>query len=186
MKTVSYQDFGAALIDGAVSLARIESTAATIAGDTVEAGPIGVAPGDAATVMAKGTLGAPVAKAATPADDGARRFVVTIPVELNLTVKVAGTLHRFESSVLVRLHLAVRTAVDPLALVIDIAPPETFDMEVQVRSSGMAAKVLGRLGNVDGKIRKEVVRFINERLATPEAQAIRVIDIDPLIEAVWS
>ena len=186
MKIVSYQDFGAALIDSAVSLARIESTAAAIAGETVDAGPIGVGPGDAATVMAKGTLGAPVAKAAAPAEDGARRFIVTIPVELALTVKVAGTLHRFESSVLVRLHLTVRTAVDPIALVIDIAPPEPFDMEVQVRSSGVAAKVLGRLGNVDGKIRKEVVNVINERLAAPEAKGVTTIDIDPLIEAVWS
>lgn len=182
---MSYQDFGAALIDEAVSIARIESTAATVAGDKVEAGPIGVGPGDAATVMAKGTLGAPSAKAAAPAEDGSRRFVVTIPVELNLTVKVAGTVHRFESSILVRLHLTVRTAIEPIALLIDIAPPEPFDMEVQVRSSGVAAKVLGRLGNVDGKIRKEVVNVINQRLSTPEAKAVTTIDIDPLIEAVW-
>lgn len=182
---VSYQDFGAAFIDEAVSLARIEEAVTAVAGDAVEVGPIGVGPGDAASVIAKGSIGACSAKAATPEADGTRRFVVSIPVELHLSVKVAGTVHRFESSIVVRLHLAARTAVNPLALVIDITPPEVFDMEVTLRSSGMAAKVLGRLGNVDGKIRKEVVGFITDRLHAPDAQAATVIEIAQHIEAVW-
>jgi hypothetical protein len=185
VETVSYQDFGAAFIDEAVSLARIERAVAGVAGDSVEVGPIGVGPGDAATVVAKGSIGGPTARAANPAADGTRRFVVSIPVELHLSVKVAGTVHRFEASVVARLHLAARTAVNPLALVIDITPPQVFDMEVAVRSSGMAAKVLGRLGNVDGKIRKEVVAFITDRLNAPDAKAATVIDIASHIEAVW-
>lgn len=185
MEIVSYQDFGAAFIDEAVSLARIEQAVTGIAGDRVEVGPIGVGPGDAATVMAKGDIGEVKAKAATPEADGTRRFVVSIPVELRLSVRVAGTVHRFEASVVARLHLAARTAVQPLALVVDITPPELFDMEVAVRSSGVAAKVLGRLGNVDGKIRKEVVGFITERLNAPDARAATVIDIATHIEAVW-
>jgi hypothetical protein len=111
---------------------------------------------------------------------------VAIPVELQLSVKVAGTLHRFEASIVARLHLTVRTAVDPLALVIDIAPPEVFDMEVDVRSSGITAKVLGRLGNIDGKIRKEVVGFISERLHSTDARAATMIEIAPHIDAVWT
>lgn len=185
METVSYQDFGAAFIDEAVSLARIEEAVSAVAGDSVDVGPIGVGPGDAASVVAKGSIGACSAKTATPEADGTRRFVVSIPVELKLSVKVAGTVHRFESSIVVRLHLAARTAINPLALVIDITPPEVFDMEVQVRSSGMAAKVLGRLGNVDGKIRKEVVGVITEALESPAAKAATVIDIGSHIEAVW-
>lgn len=182
---VSYQDFGAAFIDEAVSLARIEEAVTTVAGDQVAVGPIGVGPGDAASVIAKGTIGRCSAKPAAPEADGTRKFVVSIPVELHLSVKVAGTVHRFESSIIVRLHLAARTAVNPLALVIDIPPPQVFDMEVTVRSSGMAAKVLGRLGNVDGKIRKEVVGFITGRLNAPDAKAATVIDIASHIEAVW-
>lgn len=182
---VSYQDFGAAFVDEAVSLARIEQAVTAVAGDRVEVGPIGVGPGDAASVVAKGTVGMATAKAAQPDADGTRRFVVSIPVELHLSVKVAGTVHRFEASVVARLRLAARTARDPLALVIDITPPEVFDMEVTVRSSGMAARVLGRLGNVDGKIRKEVVGFITERLNAPDAKAATVIDIATHIEAVW-
>ncbi|MDP1794763.1 MAG: hypothetical protein Q8K63_11585 [Acidimicrobiales bacterium] len=185
MEMVSYQDFGAAFIDEAVSLGRIEQAVTAVAGDNIEVGPIGVGPGDAASVIAKGSVGAAKAKAAAPEADGTRRFVVSIPVELRLSVKVAGTLHKFEASIVVRLHLAARTAVDPLALVIDITPPQVFDMEVTVRSTGMAARVLGRLGNVDGKIRKEVVGFITERLNAPDAKAATVIDIATHIEAVW-
>jgi hypothetical protein len=181
----SYQDFGAAFIDVAITPARLEEAVAAIAGPSVEVGPMGVGPGDAASVVAHGTIGAPTAKTSASDPDGTRRFVVAIPVELKLTVRVAGTTHRFGASVVARLHLAVRTAVIPLALVIDIAPPQVFDLEVDVRASGVAAKVLGRLGNVDNKIRKEVVNFIAGRLESDAARAATVIDISRQIDSVW-
>jgi hypothetical protein len=164
VEIVSYQDFGATLIDEVVTPARIEHAVDEVAGDHVEVGPLGVGPGDAASVVAKGTIEASSARAVDAEADGTRRFVVTIPVELRLSVKVAGTLHRFESSVQVHLQLAVRTAANPLSLVIDIAAPRPSDMDVDVRASGMTARVLGRLGNIDAKIRKEVVGFIGNRL----------------------
>ena len=185
MKTVSYQDFGPAFVDEAVTPARIETAVTTIAGSEIAVGPMGVGPGDAASVVAKGTIAAPTARQTAPQPDGARRFIVSIPVELKLSVKVAGTVHRFEATIVARLHLMVRTAVDPLSIVIDTAPPEVFDMEVEVRSSGITAKVLGRLGNIDAKIRKEVVRFISERLHAPDARAATMIEIGPHIDAVW-
>lgn len=180
----SYQDFGAQFVDNAVTTARIEEAVAAVAGEHVETGPIFVGPGDAASVMAKGRIGSPTARPALPDDDGTRRFVVSVPVELRLTVKVAGTVHRFESSVVARLGLAARTAT-PLAIVIDIAAPEPFDMEVDVRASGVVARMLGRLGNVDKKIREEVVRFVTERLHSDAARAATVIDITPHISKVW-
>ena len=154
------------------------------AGAGVAAGPLSVGAGDAASVMAKGDVGAPVARRASPDPDGTRRFVVSIPVELKLSVKVAGSVHRFEASIVARIRLAARTA-RPLGVLIDIAPPEVFDMEVDVRSSGIVAKVLGRLGNVDKKIREEIVRFITDRLATEVARRATVIDITPHIDKVW-
>jgi len=186
VEIVSYQDFGAAFVDELVTVARVEDAVAKVAGGDVEAGPIGVGPGDAATVMAKGSIGAPTAKPAAPGADGTRRFSVAIPVELHLTVKVAGSLHRFESSVVARLGLAVRTAANPLALQIDVEPPQVFDMEVEVRSTGIAAKVLGRLGNVDGKIRKEVVRFISEMIESDTAREATVIEIGSRVDEVWA
>jgi hypothetical protein len=185
IKIVSYQEFGAAFIDEAVSIGRIEAAVRTVAGERIDVGPMPVGPGDAATVVAKGELGAPTAKASLPDPDGTRRFVVAIPVDLHLSVKVAGTTHRFEATVLVRVRLTARTAVEPLALVIDIAPPEVYDLEVDVRASGIVARVLGRLGNVDAKIRKEVVAVVSERLNAPEAAAVKLIPIAEHIEAVW-
>jgi hypothetical protein len=185
VELVSYQDFGAALIDESVTAARIEHAVAEVAGDRVEVGPLPVGPGDAASVMAKGTIGRPTAAAGEPEADGTRRFTVTIPVELNLSVKVAGTLHRFESTVRVHLRLAVHAARDPLSLLIDITAPEPFDLEVDVRASGIVARVLGRLGNVDAKIRKEVVGFIAAQLDAPAAKAATVIDIGSTVEQMW-
>jgi hypothetical protein len=182
---VSYQDFGATLIDEVVTTPRIENAVAEVAGDHVEVGPLGVGPGDAASVVAKGTLGAPIVRPIDPEADGTRRFVVTIPVELHLSVKVAGTLHRFESSVQVHLHLAGRTAANPLSLVIDITPPDPGDMEVEVRASGVTARVLGRLGNIDAKIRKEVVSFIRARLEAPDARDAMIINIGDTVETMW-
>ena len=185
MELVSYQEFGAALINEAVTPGRIEHAVAEVAGDRVEVGPLHVGPGDAASVVAKGDIGAPTATAAPNDADGTRRFTVTIPVDLHLSVKVAGTLHRFEAAVRVPLHLGVRTAARPLALLIDIAPPAATEMDLDVRASGVAARVIGRLGNVDAKIRKEVVGFITQRLDSPEAKAATVIDIGDTIESIW-
>ena len=185
MELVSYQDFGAALIDEAVTSARIEHAVAEVAGNHVEVGPLLVGPGDAASVVAKGTIGAPTARPAAPETDGTRRFTVTIPVDLGLSVKVAGTTHRFASTIRVHLRLAVRTATNPVALVIDITPPEPFDLEVDVQASGVAARVIGRLGNVDAKVRKEVVAFIRERLEAPDARAATVVHIGDTVEAIW-
>jgi hypothetical protein len=182
---VSYQDFGAALIDEVVTPARIERAVADVAGGQVEVGPLGVGPGDAASVLAKGTIGTPAAHPVDPEANGTRRFLVTIPVELRLSVKVAGTLHRFESTVQVRLRLAVRTAAQPLSIVIDIAPPDPADMDVEVRASGMTARVLGRLGNIDAKIRKEVVGFIGNRLDAPDARAATIINVGDTVESIW-
>ncbi len=182
---MSYQDFGVAFVDETVTSARIEHAVAEVAGDQVDVGPIRVGPGDAASVVAKGTIARPTARSAAPEDDGTRRFTVTIPVELHLSVKVAGTLHRFESSVEVPLRLAVRTAARPLSLLIDIEAPAPADLEVEVRASGMAGRVLGRLGNVDAKIRKEVVNVINARIDSPQANAARVIDIGTVAESMW-
>jgi hypothetical protein len=185
VEIVSYQDFGPVFIDEMVTRARIEHAVAEVAGDRVEVGPIGVGPADAASVVAKGTIGAPTAQPLDPEADGTRRFKVDIPVELHLSVKVAGTLHRFESNVAVPLRLAVRTAAGPLSLIIDIPSPELDDLDVEVHASGVAARVLGRLGNVEAKIRKEVVAFISERLDSPEAMQARVIDIGTVAEAMW-
>lgn len=182
---MSYQDFGATLIDEVVTPARIETAVNEVAGDRVEVGPLGVGPGDAASVVAKGTIAAASARSTTPERDGTRRFVVDIPVELRLSVKVAGTLHRFEATVVVHLLLAVRTAARPLSLVIDIAPPDRSDMDVEVRASGMVGRVLGRLGNVDDKIRREVIGFIRARLDAADARAATVINIGDTVESLW-
>jgi hypothetical protein len=58
-------------------------------------------------------------------------------------------------------------------------------MEVDVRASGIVARVLGRLGNVDKKIREEVTRFVAERLHGDDARAATVIEIAPEIDKVW-
>jgi hypothetical protein len=49
----------------------------------------------------------------------------------------------------------------------------------------MVGRVLGRLGDVDGKIRREVVAFISERVESDEARAARVINIGDAVESVW-
>ena len=185
MDLVSYQDFGAALIDEAVTPARIEHAVAEVAGDRVEVGPLLVGPGDAASVIAKGTLGAPRARVATPESDGTRRFTVVIPADLHLSVKVAGTLHRFEATVRVPLQMSVRTAAQPLALVIDIAPLDASDLDVDVRASGMVGRVLGRLGNVDAKIRREVVAIVRARVESPAGREATIINIGDTVESMW-
>ncbi|HVE94911.1 MAG TPA: hypothetical protein VNB24_08335 [Acidimicrobiales bacterium] len=181
MEFVPYEDFGALLVETAVTADRVVSAVAALSGDEIAVGPMSVGPGGAASVVATGSLGRPEASIV---GEGPRRFDVAVPARIVLDVTVAGGVTRYEANLVAHLFLTVQTAA-PLALVIDIDPPRKRDIELEVRSSGWRAKVIGRLGDVDRKIREQVVVVISQRLETPAARSARVIDLSSKIDAVW-
>ena len=181
MDAVTYEEFGSRFVETAVTVERVMAAVAGLGGDRIDVGPMTVGPGGAASVVAHGTLSEPVA---VIVDERPRRFDVSIPAQLELDVTFAGSTSRFEAELVAHLFMTVQTVV-PLALHIDIAAPRKRDIELVVRSSGWRAKIIGRLGDVEMKIREQVVEVMNERINTDAARAACLIEFESRIDQLW-
>jgi len=182
MEQIPYAEFGPRFVDQAVTDERVAGAIAEIAGDTVEVGPLSAGPGGLARARARGRIGPPRVDA-----DRSREpitFAASLPVDLDLGVEVAGASHRYECKVGVHLSLALHTAV-PLAFVVDVAPVGMDDVTASVEATGVRARVLRRIGNLDEEVRRQVADFVNERVASEAAQRVRVIELLPLIDRAW-
>lgn len=181
MTAISYEQFGVNFVTMAVTDARLGEALAAVAGDVIEVGPLAVGPGHAATVDARGRVGAP----AVERHEGVPlSFRAVLPVELVLDVKVAGVNHHYDARLTVPLALTVQT-VEPITLVIDVARVSSRDIDVQLKATGMRAKVLSRLGNVEDEIKRQVARFVCEQVDSPAGERARRIEILPMIDRAW-
>lgn len=181
MTEISYEQFGVNFIDTAVTEERLAAALVAVAGDVIRVGPMAVGPGNAATVEAEGHIGAPEVerRAGVPL-----RFTATLPVTLSLDVKLAGVNHHYDARLAIPLALTIRTA-EPITLVIDVDRVSSRHVEVQLRADGMRARVLSRLGNVEDEIRRQVARFVRERVDGPAGEGARRIEILPMIDRAW-
>jgi hypothetical protein len=183
MEEISYEQFGVNFVTRVVTPGRVGATIARLAGREVHAGPMPAGPGGAASVTATGRIGEILPRIDFTSDRLA--FEATIPVELQLEVRVAGAAHRYRGRVDVPLRLGVR-AVDPVTLVIDVEPVQPDRVTVELSADGLRARVLQRLGNVDDEVRRAVVDIVNGRLASDEAAAARVLDILGYVDKAWT
>lgn len=174
---ISYEQFGVRFVSHAVTPERVASFIGNTAGDEFEMGPMSAGPGGIAGVKAVGRIGA--AEVARSPDD-LLKFVATLPIDLELEVKLAGARHRYRGDVRVPLRLTVRTA-EPLMLVIEVGPVAPADVDLQLRAAGAAAGMLQRMGDMDSEVRKQVARAVNERVSSDRARKGREIDIRALI-----
>lgn len=181
MTEISYEQFGVNFIDTAITEERLAAALVAVAGDVIRVGPMAVGPGNAATVDAEGRIGAPQVerRAGVPL-----RFTATLPVALSLDVKVAGVNHHYDARLAIPLALTIRTA-EPITLVIDVDRVSSRHVEVQLRADGMRARALSRLGNVEDEIRRQVARFVRERVDGPAGERARRIEILPMIDRAW-
>lgn len=180
MESLTYEAFGEAFLRAAVTPERIASAIKRIAGDTVTVGPLRAGPGGAASVVAKGELGEPVAEM-VPGDGLA--LAVRLPVRLRITARV-GAVGRFEAEGEVRLHISVRTQL-PVAIVIELGLVRPEHVEFSIEAKGVPSKVMGLAADVDGELRRRTAEYINSRIANPETAGLTHIDLLPLIERGW-
>jgi hypothetical protein len=178
MDYIPYEQFGVNFVSTAVTPDRVKSAVAEVAGDSFQIGPFSTGPAGVAVVTADARIGV-VEIEEVPGS--ILRFEATLPIDLNLEVRLAAVPHRYSGAVRVPLSLSVRT-VEPLSLVIEVEPVVAGDVTVDLRSEGMSAGMLQRVGNIDGEVRKHVVRVVNERLDSEAARASRRIDVAALID----
>ena len=181
MNPIEYSAFGEAFVYSAVTPERIVDAVTRIAGDVVELGPIKAGPGGAATVNARGRIGEP---AADEVGSAPLTYAVRLPVDVSLEVKV-GTVSRYDASGEIALGLKVHT-VEPLAIVIDVAPVRPDHIEFRIDAKGTRAKLLGRAGDVAGELRRHTADYVNSRISDPSTIRFTRIQLLPLIEKVWA
>jgi hypothetical protein len=172
----SFERFGRAFIDTAVTEERVESGVGSLAGKQIAFGPTGVGPAKLIKVTATGMVGRPIAtRIATPGAAPAS-FALDVPIQLNLTVDLGLDKSRFAADVVVHLRPTARPAA-PLAIFFDVPPITADDVDVTVAPDGVGASVLQSLARVDREIAKAVARYVVGELAKPEAVASRTVDL---------
>jgi hypothetical protein len=179
---MSYEQFGRAFVETAVTEERVSRSLKEVAGDDLTIGPIKAGPADLAVVHAVGAVGDVVARR-VPGERVA--FVVEIPLRLEVDVNLAERHHRFSAVLTLPLLLSVRPEA-PLRLVIDVVPPRSREVRVTVEPRGLQAMVVGKAGNIEAQICQHAARYVRERLADPLARQKMVIDLAPLVERAWT
>lgn len=175
----SYEEFGLAFFQRAVSVDRIKTGVSGLTGKPIEFGPIGAGPARIAKVTANGRIGEPAVSRVSQTEP--LRFLLHIPVDLQFVVSLPATDHRFQADVTVELRLTARAA-PPLRVVIDIDPPDKQDVSVDLRSDGITGTVLRMVAGIDGELRKFLVRYIRQEIVKPHIRAARDVDLVPYVD----
>jgi hypothetical protein len=178
---LSYAEFGEAFVHAAVTPERICAVIHGITGEAVRVGPMSAGPGGVATANAVGHIAEP-SVAVTGHDPLA--YAVTLPAKLDVDVTAAGTRHHFDVEATIRITFTVRL-VPPLSLCIAPDSPTYENVEVVVHPKGIQARVLARSGVVEREMRKNIARYVRQRLDT-EVAAFSTIDLMQLMHGVAS
>lgn len=176
---LSYAEFGEAFVREAVTPERISDVIHGITGEAVRVGPMNAGPGGVATANAVGHIGEP---SVLVTSNDPLSYQVSLPAELDVDVTAAGTKHHFDVEATVRVAFTVVLA-PPLSLCIVPESPTYRDVDVVIHPKGIQARVLARSGIVEREMRKNIARYVRERITT-EVSAFSVVDLLPLMGAV--
>ncbi len=179
MTQLTYAEFGEAFVREAVTPERISAVIRGITDEAISVGPIEAGPGGVATANAVGRIGEPAVE--TTGHDPLS-YQVTLPAQLEVDVTAAGTKHHFDVDATIRVSLTVALAL-PLSICIVPASPTYRDVDVDIHPRGLQARVLARSGIVEREMRKNIARYVRERIAS-EVAAFSVVDLLPLMSAV--
>lgn len=180
---IRYGQLGRNFVYSVVTPERVAATIAHVAGQAVDVGPMRAGPGDAATVTATGTIGGIEARVTSRYEP--LELEASIPIELSLHVRVAGTQHRYRGRVVVPLRLRV-VATEPVVLTIDIAEVLPREIDVTLEAGGLPGRLLRRVGNIDTEVRRTVATVVNDRLSSPDGMAARRIDVLEEVDEIFS
>ncbi|MES1940561.1 hypothetical protein T5B8_09966 [Salinisphaera sp. T5B8] len=174
----SYEAFGRDFFEHAVTVERVEQALSNLTGNAVDFGPRNVGPGGLARIQAEGNIGEP---SVMRREGELIEFALMIPIDLDLTVRLAGHDHRFETELRAHLKLTAR-AQAPLHIFIDIPAPGEKDIDVELNARGLRASVLDVVADVEGELKRYVVRYVAKQIDKPEIRRMREIDVRRRLE----
>jgi len=109
-------------------------------------------------------------------------YGVSLPVNLEVDVTVAGTKHHYDVEATVRVAFTIALA-PPLSICIVPESTTYRDVDVVIHPKGIPARVFARAGNVERELRKHIARYVRARIET-EVATFSVVDLLPLLSAV--
>jgi hypothetical protein len=175
---ISYEHFGVNFVRYAVTAERIKESITGLTTEEIVSGPNPAGPGGIATAKSVGRVGE---VRVVPEPDDISRFKVVLPIELDLDIKLGPVSNRYKGLVEVPVLMTVRTA-DPLTIVIEVSQVHGKDIRADIRPANVGADLLSRVGNIEGEVKSEVARLVNEKMNSTAAKASRVIDVAELID----
>src|SRR5436305_8488031 len=178
MEHISFDQFGHNFMREVVTAERVAAT--------IEVGPIGAGPRDAARATLRGRLvdvDVSLADDASPEGE-AMRFTALVRLDCTLVVKAPVLDKRYRGTLTIPLVLDVRTA-PPVRLVIDVEPPSPPDIGVELDSSDRSGRLIQLLGNIDGEVRTRAAAEVARRVESPEARRHREINVLAMVDDVW-
>jgi hypothetical protein len=178
---LTYEEFGRAFFEVAVTPERVAAAFADIAGSEFAMEPIAQGPGGIAKVSAGVKIHEP--KVTRKLGDSIT-FVIHIPLSIDLLLDLRLDKQRFVVSGDIALRATARAA-EPLLLIVDVAKPRPSDITVNVSSKSFRGEVLRILAGVDGEIRRFIAQYVAEEIDSPPSQAAQVIDVAHQLNEVW-
>lgn len=175
---ISYERFGVNFVGYAVTAERIKASITGLTSEEIVSGPNPAGPGGIASAKSVGRIGE---VRVVPEPDDLLRFRAVLPIDLDLDIKLGPVSNRYKGLVEVPVLLTVRVT-SPLTIVIEVNQVHGNDIQADIRPANVGADLLSRVGNIEGEVKSEVARLVNEKMDTEQARASRVIDVAELID----
>ena len=176
---ISYERFGVNFVRHAVTAERIKASITGLTADEIVSGPSPAGPGGIATAKSVGRIGE-VRVVPEPGD--LLRFKAVLPIEMDLDIKLGPVSNRYKGLIEVPVLMTVQIT-EPLTIVIEVNQVHGNDIQADIRPTNVGADLLSRVGNIEGEVRAEVARLVNDQMNTEKARESRIFDIAELIES---
>lgn len=170
---IEYGDWGTRFFAFAVTEERVLAGVNAMAGQQINVGPMGVGPGRVAKVTATGEIGTATGRR-TSVDPV--QFDVRIPVSLQFELDLGVDVHRFNADIDIPIRLTARARGD-LAIVVEVEPPASRDIGVNLKAQGLRATVTQHAANVEGELRRFIAKYVGREIVKPKIENARIIDV---------
>lgn len=178
-----YGSFGSRFFEVLVTAERVAAAVnAALGAEHFGIGPLPVGPGRLAKLTVTGEVGKVTARRRGREP---LRFRLSVPVEIDLLVEMAGQDNRFHGNVQLGLDVTARAAL-PLALVFEIATPTPEDVQVTLAADGLRANLLRTVAGMDEEVHRYVLRFVTRELQSARVREACRIDIASAVSEAWS
>lgn len=174
----TYEEFGVQFFRHAVSEERVLAGVSQLAGQPIEFGPTGVGPGRLVKLTASGRIGE---ARSTPVAADLVTLEVVLPVSLDFAINLQLETQRFHADVTIPLTLTAR-AVPPVTVHIDVEPPHSRDIGLELAADGLRASLLQRVAGIEGEVKRFIAKYVAREIAKPHIMKARTIDVAAAID----